>query len=258
MRNLFCLYNTMRQGSDQYMSGSFDRRLISWLLAILFFIGIAGYGMGWGAMRYNDEANEPWQSWRYWRHALAMGDPVLLVCCLLIYFVELGTGRGTSFFSRLLFWLLILFIGYLAFFIVWEIVVWTRCNNLTGAIPDYPECINRHYPAHRYPDISFLLMLFGTVASLFAAALVFWFRATLECGATANWVMRQRGYDQEFDVSPMPGPTAQAAPGGGGMVMFANDSIDAPASVGYSLAGRDAIDLESIGDTFYPGKPLFH
>jgi vacuolar-type H+-ATPase subunit I/STV1 len=184
------------QGVSPVFRGSLDTRTITWLVAILLFMGIVGYGLGWGAMRYKDPINDPYHSWPFWRHAIAMGAPVFLACIMLIFLVDISSHNRTGFFTSLVFWLIILVAGYMIFFMVWEIIVWSRCNNLTGPTPNYPECINRFYPVHTGPDVSFLLMFFGNVTSFIAAAICFWFHSRLQAAASSDWVQGARAMGQ--------------------------------------------------------------
>jgi hypothetical protein len=143
--------------------GSLDRaqssvRAMMFLITLIIGGAIFGYGAGYGAIRYPDIVNDPFFTWVYWRYWVMLATLVATLVGMLFYAFDVSVSVGRV--RGLIFWAVMAAVGYTAVFLVWEIVIWTRCaDNATPSTCDHWR--NRDYPATTSPDPAFFLTLFG-------------------------------------------------------------------------------------------------
>lgn len=153
-------------------------------MAIAFFIAEAGYLAGYGAIRYKDPINDPWLTWIFWRYWVAAFIPIVVTVATWMLAFDFQGSRGAP---TVHMGLCFITIAYMLVFIVWEVVVWTQCND--GPAPgvfDHPHCVNRDYPAKTYPDPAFFLTFFGGCLNVCIMMFYFFYTNQMRCVSTAS------------------------------------------------------------------------
>lgn len=165
---------------------------------------------------YEDNANGSrlgdWTTWNYWRYFLAGFLPIigLLATWVLLYDSAFGRPLFLAYYV-----VNVVIMGFLCLYVVWEIVVWTRCDDRTGSTPDYPHCINRFYPTKSYPDTNFFLTFVGGATNL-ALTIIFFVWVSQSNTLQASRTYSAFGYEtiqsKMGDVEAAPDTVQQLLP----------------------------------------------
>lgn len=170
-------------------NSNFDRsgqsiRFIAFSIAAIYILGGAGYIAGGLAIRYQNQISDPFDTPIYWRYTSAGFAIIGSLPLFLLYVIDVVLASGRV---RGLLWVLLgLVAGGLVVFVVWEIIIWTHCNDQDSGVFLHPHCQNRDYPNHKTPDAAFLLTLFGAAVCDGAIFFMVYIIQTITCRALAN------------------------------------------------------------------------
>jgi hypothetical protein len=167
------------------------------MLLITLVIGLSAhaYIAGLAAIRYQDPINEPFLTWTYWRYTVMAFVIVLTLVFMWIFAFDVSVLQIPV--RGYLFWLIFLAVGFAAVFVVWEIIIWTKCNEVASPGPPpvfkYPHCVNRDYPANNSPDAAFLLTLFGAGGAGVGMLICLYMINQITCAALASRTVLGQG-----------------------------------------------------------------
>lgn len=175
-------------GKRSFNSAQGSIRGIMLLITLVIGISVHAYLAGYGAIRYKDPINEPFLTWNYWRYLITAFVMILTLVLMWIFAFDVSVLQVRV--RGYLFWLIFAAVGYMAVFIVWEIIIWTKCNEVDSPGPPptfkYPHCVNRDYPMNNAPDPAFMLTLFGAAGGFIGMLICLYMINQIVCAALAS------------------------------------------------------------------------
>jgi hypothetical protein len=165
------------------------------LVTLVIGAGILAFGAGWGVMLYKDVDNEPFLTWDYWRYESV--NILMMIALILMWIYAFDVMTSTGKIRGMLFWIMLIGVAYIAVFVVWEIIIWTKCDEILTPGPPpvfkYPHCVNRDYPTMTSPDVVFLLTLFGAAAGGVGMLICAYIINQITCASLAMRSIRSQG-----------------------------------------------------------------
>lgn len=133
-----------------------------WIMVIstftVFSVGVIIAGLP--AVRFNDQTNDPWVTFAFFRFDLVglFLLPIITGMLMWIYY-------NSNIWSFLHLFTCVCVVSWGCVCIVYGIFDVWRCNDRTGSTPDVPWCTNSNYPAASSPDRFWWFVFIGTCAA---------------------------------------------------------------------------------------------
>jgi len=159
-------------------------KTVSSLMAILQSAAIVVYAISLMAFRFADQDLDPWNSDIFYYFAASTTFMIPLLVTLNLW---INYKSSIAYTIQTIICLVWAIWGF--FHIVYMIVDWTNCNNMTVAIPDVPYCINRYFPTETIPDFSFYMLFVSLCTNVSVTIFWLWFGSRLRL-ATSGLVKR--------------------------------------------------------------------
>jgi hypothetical protein len=159
-------------------------KTVSAIMALLQTAACIAYATALMAFRFQDQDLDPWNTAIFYYFAVSTTWFVPL-----LFTLNLWVNYKSSIAYTLQ---TIVCVGWAAwgfFHIVYMIVDWTDCNDMTGPNPDVPYCINRYFPTETIPDFSFYVLFISVCTSTAVTIFWLWFGSRLRL-ATSGLVKR--------------------------------------------------------------------
>src|SRR5690606_28206571 len=123
-------------------------------LGFILLVGTLGYWAGY------ETYWSYWDTWVYWRYFVAGLAPSISLFATAMFAIQAATGSRST---RPTFFLIVISggVAYTGVLLVYEALVWDRCNNLDGSTPMYPQCTNPDFPVETFPKHEFLVRYFS-------------------------------------------------------------------------------------------------